>query len=45
MKKIYENPIIEVLELEVVETADGSVVTQPGTEGDVSMDDWTKFGF
>lgn len=41
MKKIYENPIIEVLELETVETADNSVVTQPGNEGDVSMpEDW-----
>ncbi len=36
MKKIYENPIIEVLELETVETADNSVVTQPGNEGDLN---------
>lgn len=39
MKKIYENPIIEVLELEI-ETADNlstnTPVTQPGTEGDGS---------
>ena len=41
MKKNYENPIIEVLELEVVETSDGSVVTQPGYDGDGSWpNDW-----
>ena len=40
MKKMYENPIIEVLELETVETANASPSTQLGNEGDVSMEDW-----